>query len=164
MLILLRSTGFIGSQICRALAGRGEQVRAFHRPSSSLAALEGLEVEHALGDLEQPETLAAAMQGVEAVFHTAAKVGLREKSDFKTVTVIGTRAVLEAARAAGVRRVVHTSSVAALGVPDRGSDDLSPIPMNEQHTWNYRPEWWRTATPNTWPSWSAAGSSAGWRL
>ena len=69
------STGFLGGQLCRALCARGHDVVAFHRPTSPTRALDGLPVEHALGDLTQPDTLAAPMQGVEAVFHTAAVLG-----------------------------------------------------------------------------------------
>jgi dihydroflavonol-4-reductase len=149
MLILVTgSTGFIGSQIVKALVASGERVRAFHRPDSPLAALEGLEVEHALGDLTQPETLAAAVRGAAVVFHTAAVVGRRRRGDMGAVTVGGTRSLLQAAREAGVRRVVHTSSVAALGVPDHipgaGSapGGAASLLMDENHTWNFRPEWW----------------------
>lgn len=144
MILVTGSTGFIGSQLCRALAAQGERVRAFHRPTSSTAMLDGLDIEHATGDITQPETLRAAMQGVEVVFHTAAQLGSpRVPAQMYAVTVGGTRNVLETARQAGVQRVVHTSSVAALGVPDRPQRGSAPLPMDEHHTWNYRPEWWR---------------------
>jgi dihydroflavonol-4-reductase len=137
------STGFVGSHLCRALIERGYRVRAFHRATSKLNALNELEVEHVLGDLTQPETIPLAMQGVEVVFHTAAWMGGAHYQVGKqnSVTVEGTRYLLEAARQSGVRRVVHTSSVAALGVPleaPRGA----PLLMNEQHTWNFRPEFY----------------------
>lgn len=154
------STGFIGSHLCRALLDAGWQVRALHRPTSSLAALEGLEVEHALGDITQPETLKPAMRGVEVVFHAAALLGrARRPEAMYAVTVGGTRNVLEAAAEAGVRRVVHTSSVAALGPPvalpppahtssiqQQEDPELArgtSLLMDENHSWNYRPEWWR---------------------
>lgn len=131
------STGFIGSQLCRALIVRGDAVRAFHRPSSSLAALESLPVEHVIGDILQPETLLAAMQGVEAVFHVAATLGRNAAIDpGYLATTQGTHNVWTAARQCGVRRLVHTSSVAALGVPSGNQ------PVDERHTWNIRPEWW----------------------
>ena len=146
------STGFIGSQICRALVADGRPVRAFHRSSSPLIGLEGLVVEHAIGDITQPETLAAAMQGVDYVFHTAAQLGqVDDPEQMYAVTVAGTRNVLQAAAMANVQRVVHTSSVAALGVPswaeshpptETGKPSVLPL-INERHTWNYRPEWWR---------------------
>jgi dihydroflavonol-4-reductase len=112
-------------------------VVAFHRPASRLALLDGLPVEHALGDLTRPETLAAAMRGVDAVFHVAAQLGdSTDPQRFYAVTVAGTRAVLEAAQAAGADRLVHTSSVAALGVPEQ------PGLMDENHTWNYPAGLW----------------------
>ncbi len=133
------STGFVGNAVCRALLGAGYDVRAFHRPSSSLRLLEGLPVEPAIGDLTQPESLLEAMQGVDVVFHAAALLGVREDpGPLQTVTVGGTRAVLQAALQAGVQRVVHTSSVAALGVPEQMGS--RPAMIDECHTWNYIPE------------------------
>lgn len=135
------STGFIGSALCRELIARGHEVRAFHRPSSSLILLGGLEVEHAPGDLTQPETIQPAVDGVEAVFHAAAWMGGGSQAGRQyTVTVEGTRNILQAARKAGVRRVVHTSSAAALGVPRVGSRER--LLINENHTWNYRPDFY----------------------
>ncbi len=133
------STGFVGNAICRALLETGYQVRAFHRPGSTLRLLEGLPLEQALGDLTQPETLLEAMQGVDVIFHAAALLGAHEDPiPLQTVTVEGTRAVLRSALQAGVQRVVHTSSVAALGVPERiGS---KPVLIDERHTWNFPPE------------------------
>ncbi len=135
------STGFVGNAVCRALLEAGYEVRAFHRPTSTLRLLEGLPVEQALGDLTQPETLLDAMRGVDVVFHAAALLGMREDPvPLQAVTVEGTRAVLQAALQAGVQRVVHTSSVAALGVPEQiGSQ---PAPIDERHTWNFNPEQW----------------------
>jgi dihydroflavonol-4-reductase len=133
------STGFIGSSLCRELSSRGHTVRAFHRTASSLALLEGLDLEHATGDLTQPETLQPAMEDIEAVFHAAAWMGGASQAGRQyTVTVEGTRNILQAARKAGVRRVVHTSSVAALGVPR--ADAMERLLINENHTWNYRPD------------------------
>ncbi len=147
-LLVTGSTGFIGSQLCRALVRQGHRVRAFHRPSSSLRMIEDLELEHAIGDLTQPETLVEAMQGgVEAVFHAAAFMGeARDPGRRYAVTVEGTRAVLQAAQQAGVHRVVHTSSVAALGVPESGpalKKGQAPAAIDESHTWNYAPGRWR---------------------
>ncbi len=142
------STGFIGAALCRALVVRGHTVRAFHRPTSNLHLLNDLPVEHAIGDLTQPDTIRTAMQGIEVVFHTAAQLGGAGSDTagrMYTVTVEGTRAVLRFAQEAGVRRVVHTSSVAALGVPEQSPDPdtvtLLPF-IDESHTWNYRAEAW----------------------
>ncbi len=139
------STGFLGAALCRALVERGDDVRAFHRPTSTLRMLADLPVEHALGDLTQSETIAAAMQGVDVVFHAAALMGSRQSGRQYAVTVEGTRAVLRAALEAGVKRLVHTSSVASLGVPEISRDRRVPfaaVLMNEEKTWNYRPDYW----------------------
>lgn len=137
------STGFIGAQICRALIGQGYKVRAFHRVNSPLTLLNDLDVDHAIGDLTLPETIDRAMQGVEVVFHTAAQLGSRgDPKRMASVTVNGTKHLLQAALDNGIKKVIHTSSVAALGVPlEPGKGSLSL--MDEQHTWNYPPEWWQ---------------------
>lgn len=137
------ATGFVGSNLCRGLLARGHQVRAFHRPSSSKRLLEGLDVEHALGDITQPETIEKALEGIEAVFHAAAWMGGQgEPGRQYAVTVEGTRNLLQAASRAGVRRVVHTSSVAAMGVPQTGEPGGEPALLNENHTWNFRPDYY----------------------
>ena len=136
------STGFIGGALCRELVAQGHEVHAFHRASSALRVLEDLPVAHVIGDLTQADTLLTAMQDIEVVFHAAAFLGGNDDPGRNyAVTVEGTRSLLEAARKAGVRRVVHTSSVAALGVPESGPVD-EPCLLNESHTWNYRPERW----------------------
>ena len=143
-ILVTGSTGFIGSQLCHALISAGHQVRAFHRPSSSLLALQGLPVEHAIGDITAMQSLQSAMQGIEVVFHAAALLGPeRHPGEMAAVTVAGTRNVLNAAASAGVRRLVHTSSVAALGVPPPPHNaNSTPFLMDETHTWNYRSAWW----------------------
>jgi len=138
------STGFIGARLCRYLLERGYQVRAFHRSTSQLKLLEGLPVEHASGDLTRPETLIEALQGVDVLFHTAAMLGASEKpGQMYTINVEGTRSLLRAAMQAGVQRLVHTSSVSALGVPDAMvSKDSAPGAMNENHSWTGPGDFW----------------------
>jgi dihydroflavonol-4-reductase len=106
--------------------------------------LENLDVEHCIGDITQPDGLANALKGVEVVFHTAAKLGIpRDPGLMYAVTVAGTRNVLNAAKVSGVRRVIHTSTVAALGVPEKPhKKNIAPSVMNEYHTWNFPPQWW----------------------
>ncbi|MDR3577691.1 MAG: NAD-dependent epimerase/dehydratase family protein [Anaerolineaceae bacterium] len=148
-ILVTGSTGFIGASLCRALVAKGHQVRAFHRPTSPLRLIDDLLVEHCLGDLTQPDTLVPAMKGIEAVFHTAAMLvsGQDEEGRMYAVTVEGTRSVLKAARQAGVRRLVYTSSVASLGIPELVSNSSMDAVgkaayMNESHTWNLRPDFW----------------------
>jgi dihydroflavonol-4-reductase len=143
--LITGSTGFIGSQLCRELLAAGYQVRAFHRPTSSLTLLQGLDVDHALGDITQPATLATAMKGIDVVFHTASKVDYwRGEGGLYPVTVGGTCNVLQAALEAKVHRVVYTSSAAALGITGYAPpNNLPPLLMNETHVWNLPPRSWR---------------------
>ena len=144
-ILVTGASGFIGSCLCRALCRQGHEVIALHRPTSLLAGLEGIPVQHRLGDMLDPSSLDAALPGVEVVFHTAAPMRPgRDPMATIDVHIRGTRNVLEAARRAGVRRLVHTSSVAALGVPDdtpSDSPETSPL-IDERHSWNYLPERW----------------------
>ena len=140
------STGFIGAKCCRALLEKGFRVRAFHRTTSRLQMLENLEVEHVIGDLTRPETLTEAFKDVDVLFHTAAMLAAAEKpGQLYTINVEGTRSLLKAALQAGVKRLVYTSSVAALGIPDqlvvKGTDGPPPL-MNEAHSWNGPGDHW----------------------
>lgn len=115
------STGFVGSALCRLLVAQGYSVRAFHRPSSSLAALEGLHVEESVGDILSPQSLDKALDGVTWVFHTAAESAYwRHPQQVVRTAVEGTRNVVQAASRAGCSRVILTSSLGALGVPAPG--------------------------------------------
>jgi len=143
-ILVTGSTGFIGSAICRELVARGEQVTAFHRSGSNTRPLDDLTIEHRIGDLNDPASLINAVKGVDAVIHCAAQLGSStDWRRFYDVTVRGTRALLDAARAAKVRRFVHTSSVAALGVPERGFRNYSLSLLTETHTWNFPPQRWQ---------------------
>jgi dihydroflavonol-4-reductase len=133
-ILVTGATGFIGSQLCRALAAEGRHVRALHRRTSSLKALDGVAVDLHVGDILDPASLEPALRGVSLVFHTAAQSAYwRRPQDVLQAAVDGTRNVVEAARRAGVRRVVLTSSVAALGVPAAG--EL----LDEAHPFNLPP-------------------------
>jgi dihydroflavonol-4-reductase len=109
------ASGFVGANLVRALLERGWRVRALLRGDAP--SLAGLDVEPVAGDLFAPG-LADAMRGCDAVFHVAATYSLwrRDREMLARANVEGTRNVLAAARAAGVPRTVHTSSVAAIGV------------------------------------------------
>ncbi|PKO04741.1 MAG: hypothetical protein CVU41_15365 [Chloroflexi bacterium HGW-Chloroflexi-3] len=140
------STGFIGGALCTALIEKGFSVRAFHRSTSNLTLIKDLPVEHVIGDLTQPEILKSAMQGVDVVFHTAAMLGIKSNvAQHTATTILGTRSVMETALRVGVQRVIHTSSVAALGVPPIPSELTPPEKspqLNEHSTWNVRPSHW----------------------
>ncbi len=117
-------TGFVGSNLVAALIDRGIGVRVLLRPTSSLAALDGLNFESCYGDvLGDVDTLAAAMAGCSWVFHTAAISDYWRHRGHKLLyrtNVGGTRNMLAAAARAGVERFVLTSTIAALGIPAPG--------------------------------------------
>jgi dihydroflavonol-4-reductase len=117
------ATGFIGGNLVRALLADGCAVRALVRRGSDARNLVGLPLERVEGDLDDRDLLTESMRGCEVVFHVAALYSLwrRDRDVIYRVNVAGTEHLLAAARAARVRRVVHTSSVAAVGAPPRGS-------------------------------------------
>src|SRR5271167_2393545 len=114
---LTGATGFLGSHVARALAEQGADLRLLVRPTSNLKNLEGLNAETTTGDLRDPASLEKAMSGCDTVFHVAAdyRLWVRDPDEMYRSNVAGTRAILEAARKNGVRRVVYTSSVATMG-------------------------------------------------
>lgn len=111
------SAGFIGSNVVRTLLLDGHDVRALHLPGEDLRNLRGLDVELVPGDVTDLAAMRSATRGCEVVFHLAAVYALWTKDAglMQRVNVEGTRNVLDAARAEGVRRVVHTSSIARFG-------------------------------------------------
>jgi dihydroflavonol-4-reductase len=115
-------TGFLGSHIARTLVEAGHSTRILRRATSRLDLLDKLPVEHAIGDVVDPPSLEQAMQGCDWVFHVAAVADYWRANWIKLylVNVNGTVNVLKAARRAGVRRVIFTSSGAALGMRQDG--------------------------------------------
>lgn len=111
------ATGFVGSAVVRRLLEAGHDVRALVRPASDRRNLSGLPIEVVIGDLRQPDSLAAALSGCDTLFHVAAdyRLWVRDERAMLAANVEGTRRLLEAAGNAGVRRIVYTSSVAVLG-------------------------------------------------
>ncbi|MGH9601831.1 MAG: hopanoid-associated sugar epimerase [Terriglobales bacterium] len=127
------ATGFVGSHVARALAAQGADLRLLVRSGSRTDNIEALKVDVVSGDLRAPQSLKSAMEGCERVFHVAADYRLwtRHPEEMYRVNVEGTRGLLSAARQAGVRRVIYTSSVATMGFRDDGQpvDEDAPVAL-----------------------------------
>jgi dihydroflavonol-4-reductase len=127
------ATGFLGSHVARVLADQGADLRLLVRPTSNLKNLEGLKAETATGDLRDAASLSKAISGCDTVFHVAAdyRLWVRDPNEMYRSNVEGTRAILDAARKSGVRRVVYTSSVATMGFTNNGSpaNEDSPVAL-----------------------------------
>jgi dihydroflavonol-4-reductase len=119
------ATGFVGSHVARALVARGDDVRVTVRPTSNLDALADLAVSTTVAELTDRRAVRRALRGVDRVFHVAGSTNLRASADaLFAANVEATRVVLEEALRAGVERVVHTSSTAAVGpAPPGGTAD-----------------------------------------
>jgi dihydroflavonol-4-reductase len=120
---LTGATGFVGGNLARALLQDGQQVRALIRPGSDRRNIAGLPIELAEGDLDNQQKLAERIVGCDVVFHVAAHYSLwgKDRDSIYRANVDGTKNLLAAARAVGINRFIHTSSVAAIGVPARNT-------------------------------------------
>lgn len=112
------ASGFIGSALTRALLGRHVSVLALVEPGADMANLEGLDVERITVDVRDAEGVGRAVRGCRAIFHVAAlyRFWALDRRQFYDVNVGGTLNVIDAARAAGVERMVYTSTVGTLGL------------------------------------------------
>jgi len=131
------ATGFVGSHLTRLLVERGCSVRALYRSEKKRSVLDGLEYEAIAGDLDDSALLADACADCGVVFHVAAKADYWKDDDRDAlwrINVDGTRNLLTAARLAGVRRVIFTSSASTIGI--RPGD----APADESDAFNLPPE------------------------
>ncbi|MBM3598801.1 MAG: NAD-dependent epimerase/dehydratase family protein [Alphaproteobacteria bacterium] len=129
------ATGFVGSAVVRALLATGLRVRTLVRPGSNRANLADLPVETAEGRLEDGATLKRALVGCTSLFHVAAdyRLWVPDAEAMLATNVAGTRALMEAALAVGVKRIVYTSSVAVLAPTEDGSpaDEATPSRLED---------------------------------
>ena len=127
------ATGFLGSHVARVLGEQGADLRLLVRSTSNLRNLEGIKAETATGDLRDSSSLEKGMSGCDTVFHVAAdyRLWVRDPAEMYRSNVDGTKAILDAARKHGVRRVVYTSSVATVGFTGNGhpADEDSPVSL-----------------------------------
>ncbi len=132
MIVVTGATGHIGNVLVRELLARGQVVRALVMPADDLSPLEGLEAEVVYGDVTHPGSLTAAFAGADLVFHLAGVVTIMPsmKALLEAVNVKGTRNVIDACRATGVRRLVYTSSVHAIVEPPFGTFIDESLPFD----------------------------------
>lgn len=122
MNLVTGAAGHLGNVLVRELLARGEKVRALILPGEDTQSLEGLPVERVDGNVLNIDSLRAAMQEVDVVFHLAALVSITEEKSYllQAVNVDGTRNVIEAAKEANVQKLIYTSSIHALERPPLG--------------------------------------------
>ena len=127
------ATGFVGSHVARVLAEQGADLRLLVRVGSDTRNIDGLNAERVVGDLRDPVSIERGMAGCDTVFHVAAdyRLWVRDPEQMYQSNVEGTRTILEAARKNGVRRMIHTSSVATMGFTSNGhlADEDSPVKL-----------------------------------
>jgi len=128
------STGFIGGHLVRALLRRGHKVYCLLRGASRRQALEGLGIIPVRADYALPETLRAAVKGMDWVFHLGAVIKADDWETYYQVNTLGTRNLVEAcsAEGSGKLRLVYVSSIAASGPSSPGilkqeNDPCEPI-------------------------------------
>ena len=133
--LLTGATGFVGSAVLRRLLSQGQDVRVLARPQSDRRNLEGLECEIAEGDLNDPTSLRAAVQGCDNLFHVAADYRLwtPDPAELYRTNIAGAIDLFRAAADAGVARMLYTSSVATLGINPDGvpSDESTPVCLGD---------------------------------
>jgi dihydroflavonol-4-reductase len=129
------ASGFVGAAVLRALLAQGRRVRALLRPTSDRRNLDGFDVDIRVGALEDSDSLDAALAGCGALYHVAAdyRLWVRDPDAMFAANVEGTRALMHAALAAGVSRIVYTSSVATLGWTRDGTpaDEETPSTLDD---------------------------------
>lgn len=132
------ATGFVGWHVARALLDRGESVRALVRNPVGLRELGGAQA--IPGDLRDPASLQRAVEGCGTVYHVAADYRLwtRHPQEMYRSNVEGTRAMLDAAKRAGVERFVYTSTVGCIAVPQDGIGDETMMARIEDMQGHYK--------------------------
>ncbi len=139
-ILVTGASGFLGTNVVLECLRRGHTVRAFSLPGSGISFIQKEGVELAFGDVADPEAVAPAVKGVDAVIHVAGDTSFWKKrfARQRRTNVEGVRTVMEAALREGVGRVVHTSTVDALGYnPDGLADENWPKYNYEGLAYNY---------------------------
>lgn len=131
-ILITGASGLIGNHVTRLCLQRGDHVRVMVMPGEYRSPFAGLDVEFVEGNLLDAGSLKKAVQGIEQLYHMAAlfAVWTKDPDLHYKINVDGTRALLKAAMAAGVSKVVYTSSVAALGITEDGQPSTEETVFN----------------------------------
>lgn len=135
------ATGFLGSHLCRRLVMDGFNLTILSRSRSNTRALDYLTFTNKIGDITDGLAVREAVEGNDVVFHAAAHGAYwgRERSIQNEINVQGTKNVADACRQAGVKRLVHVSSMSAIGIPENAekpADENFPFNL-ERSRLNY---------------------------
>ncbi len=138
--LITGATGFIGNHVTRLCLEKGDAVRVMVMPGEDRSPLQGMDVEFVEGNLLDPASLVRAVEGVQQLYHLAALFAIWTKDPdlhFK-INVDGARVMMEAAKAAGVEKIVFTSSVAAIGIVGNGGFATEETAFN---SWSWASEY-----------------------
>jgi len=134
MEVVTGATGCIGNVLVRELLRKDKEVRVLIRSTSDISSLEGLEIEKAVGDIHNTDSLIKAFRGADTVYHLAAMISIMpgDRALIRNVNLEGTRNVIDACLKCGVKRLVYTSSIHALKEPPMGTviDESMPFEPN----------------------------------
>ena len=146
MILVSGATGFLGTHLLIELCGRGEHIRAIKRATSDMAfvqrvfefygkALEFQQIEWVLADVMDIDSLMSVMEGVDGVYHCAAKVSFSEqdKKEMQQANIRGTANIVDVALECGIRKICHVSSIAVLGKAELITDE-TVWDENAQHS------------------------------
>jgi dihydroflavonol-4-reductase len=144
--LVLGATGFIGGQIARSAVARGWQVRALRRDPKSVGAIGDLNVDWAVGNLDDRSALIEAMRGCDVVFHSAAAYPHAAHGIDRLVqaAVAQMQNVLQAAQETRIDRLIYTSSFTTIGWPNdpnRYADERDPYRPGSAHDAYYESKW-----------------------
>ncbi len=133
--LITGATGFIGNHVTRLCLEKGDDVRVMVMPGEDRSPLDGMDVEFVEGNLLDPASLTHTTDGIDELYHLAALFAIWTKDPdlHYKINVNGARAMLNAAKASGVKKIVFTSSIAALGIKE--GDEMA----NEETEFNCWP-------------------------
>src|SRR6266550_2525965 len=144
------ASGFIGANLVHELAARGHQVSALVRAGADVRGLAGAQFERVQGDVSERERLPELMHGHDWCFHVAASyhLWLKDYAPMYAANVEGTRNVLESAASAGCKRIVYTSTVGCIGLPQMANGRMTPtdetcVTSEMQMTNHYKRSKWQ---------------------